>query len=228
MERQAWLRMGVLLTVGWWVVATALYFSQVDLVLSDGVFHPSWVYTWRQLTLGRIMLFDEVVSYGCGSRYKWCAPVRLDITGYCTFLSLPVIFGWFAGFYGASLRGMFANTPVLPRSAWGRAAAAIYVAMLHWLLWIALFDSDKEVGLAVLFWLELLSFPVGLLILAVFWFALHAVIHLPMVFGDVIVIWMCLAIALAGYLQWFVALPGLYRRKMGARRSLGQEARRAG
>jgi hypothetical protein len=228
-DARQWRRVGFILTLGWWLLATVLYFSQVGRVLSgDGVFYPSWVYTWNGFTLRHVMLFDDPPSYGCGPR-TWCAPVHFDRTGYCAFLAIPVIFGWAVAFYAALLRRIFAGTPLLPRGTWGRAAAGLYVAMLHWLLWIAIFDDGKETEFVVGFWLELLSFPVGLPLLGLFRLAFEAMPGTAAdAIGGFLTVVLCVLTALAGYLQWFVLVPWMFRTNMGASRSREQEARRSG
>ncbi len=97
----------------------------------------------------------------------------------------------------------------LPKRMWGKIAAAAYGAALLGVAYIAIVgqgehDTDFVVDYLMLF----LTFPVGY---AAFW--LLVLSGIPGGLASAIVEVSLLGIA--GYLQWFVAVPWLYRRLKG-------------
>lgn len=213
MRVRGWHRWAVALSLAWPLLASLLYFSQVGVILTPSERFPSWVYAWDRATFGNFNLtvpfglpFGIEMSAACAG----CYSASFNGIGYANFLVIPVLFIWLAGYYAAWVRKTFIGTALVPKGTWGRVAAAAYLVALHGVLFMGIYGrEEREIGFVIGFLLLFLSFPVGYVILEATRF-LSGVGAIPQ--STVAGIVALLAVVAAGYIQWFVAVPWLYRK----------------
>lgn len=84
------------ISVSWVIVASLLYFSNVDQTschsrdVSVGSSLPGWMILWYQLTLGYVELYKTEYS-GFVSGASICSQTEFNYLGYFAFVALPIL-----------------------------------------------------------------------------------------------------------------------------------------